>query len=305
MRKDVKFGLTVGAILVVTLVVYALVVSRISPTKKKYEATKQGVPASPRDYSGAPTAPDDQSTANPTSTDNTQSTAISDNTNPTPATQPTAAADQKFDWNNALSRGGTVPVDAPEQTVTPVERVSPDVHPALIDSLPSTQPTLPPALSAPVAAPAPAPTVDPTASSPAPAPVPATARTHVIAEGESLWTISQAVYGNGKYYTRLIAANPKIDPNHLKVGATLAIPPLGESAFPSPRAAAPIAKIDSTTRYVVVSGDSLEKIARKLYGDPTMADKLYDANQSVIGQDEDELKIGMVLKLPTPPSERQ
>jgi nucleoid-associated protein YgaU len=311
MRKDVKFGLTVGAILVVTLIVYALVLSRSAQAIKSEEANNAPAPAAPGDSSPAPSANDDQATVNPAPIDNSQSSNTTDNSTASPTTQPTAQNDAKFDWNNALARGGKISGDGPERTVTPVGLISPDVHPPLIDSLPSTQPSLPPALSAPIETPvetptpAPTPSVAPTIETPSPTVATETPRTHVIAEGESLWTIAQTVYGNGKYYTRLIAANPNIDPNHLKVGAPLSIPPLGSVAQASTSAAAPIAKNDSSTQYVVVSGDSLDKIARKLYGDPTMADRLYDANQTVIGQDEDNLKIGEVLKLPTPPTERQ
>ncbi len=229
MRKDVKFGLTVGAILVVTLIVYALVLSRSGQAIKSEEANV-GAPTAPGDSSSAPNPGDDQANPNPTATDNNQSTSVTD-TNPAPATQPTASADQKFDWGNALSNGSKVPADAPERTVTPtIDRVSPNVHPELIDSLPATQPSLPPALSAPAETPAPTvnvpaapPTIDSQSTSTAtatPAPTAASPRTHVIAEGESLWTIAQAVYGNGKYYTKIIAANSNLDPKHLKVGAS-------------------------------------------------------------------------------------
>jgi nucleoid-associated protein YgaU len=54
--------------------------------------------------------------------------------------------------------------------------------------------------------------------------------------------------------------------------------------------------------YTVISGDTLESISRKLYGTAGMIDKLYLANKSLIGEDENMLKIGWVLKLPQPPT---
>ena len=60
--------------------------------------------------------------------------------------------------------------------------------------------------------------------------------------------------------------------------------------------------VDSSTSYRVQSGDTLERIAEKLYGDSHMQDKLYDTNRKLIGPDENRLKIGMVLVLPQPPS---
>jgi nucleoid-associated protein YgaU len=306
MRKDVKFGLTVGAILVVTLIVYALVLSR-SAAVKPDESSNIGAPTAPADSNAQNPTSDQQNTQTlVTNTDNSQST-VTDNTDTTPATQPTAQNDnQKFDWDGALAHGGKVSAPAPEQTVTPIARVSPDVHPPLIDNIngPSTQPDIAPPLSAPVAPP----TVDaqPTPSLvPTPAPTSSTPRTHVVAEGENLWTIAEDAYGNGKYYTRIIAANPSLNPKNLKIGTVLSIPPLGESTAAANASSATPAPIDTNSQYIVVSGDNLDKIAQKLYGDPTLADRIYDMNVSVIGQDEDRLKIGMVLKLPMPPSQRQ
>jgi nucleoid-associated protein YgaU len=302
MRKDVKFGLTVGAILVVTIIVYVMVLSHSGQAIKSEEALN--APTSP-DASPAPAPTEDQTPAAPAAPDNATPT---DNA-PTPdvaapATQPTADANRPFDWDQALSNGSKIPAEAPERTDTPtVDRISPDVHPALIDNIPSTQPYLPPTLSA--AAPNPLPAV---IQPPAPTATPPTSssRTHVVAEGESLWTISEAVYGNGAYYTRIITANPNLDPKHLKVGTTLSIPAPSDAQTTSAASITPPAtKLDMTSQYQVISGDSLDKIAQKLYGDPTMADKLYAANRTQIGDDEDRLKVGWILKLPTPPTQKQ
>jgi len=146
----------------------------------------------------------------------------------------------------------------------------------------------------------------PTASAPPSTPTPAasTPRTHRVASGESPYSISQLVYGSGKYYKKILAANPGIDPRHLKIGQILVIPELSDADKPASAAggASPAATVDPGAAYTVVSGDSLQSISRKLYGNTSMSDKLYEMNKSLIGPDENVLKIGWVLKLPKPPT---
>jgi nucleoid-associated protein YgaU len=57
---------------------------------------------------------------------------------------------------------------------------------------------------------------------------------------------------------------------------------------------------DGTT-YTVQSGDSLYKIAKRLYGTGNGVVKLYNANKDVIGPNMAKLSVGMVLKLPEAP----
>jgi nucleoid-associated protein YgaU len=53
-------------------------------------------------------------------------------------------------------------------------------------------------------------------------------------------------------------------------------------------------------QYVVQSGDTLSRIAGKVYGDvsPRSWKRIYDANQAVIGDDPSQLRIGMQLTIP-------
>lgn len=50
--------------------------------------------------------------------------------------------------------------------------------------------------------------------------------------------------------------------------------------------------------YTVVSGDSLNKIARKTYGDGSQWSKIYNANKSIIGKNPNLISIGQVYVIP-------
>lgn len=51
--------------------------------------------------------------------------------------------------------------------------------------------------------------------------------------------------------------------------------------------------------YTVKSGDSLWKIAQKLYGDGSQYTKLYNANKKVVGNNQNLIFPGQVLKIPS------
>lgn len=86
---------------------------------------------------------------------------------------------------------------------------------------------------------------------------------------------------------------------------------------PSPTPPPPPPAVPDSTRYTVVSGDSLSLIAARVYGDGTIGKKdagwkwwphLWDLNKGVIGCNWNALRIGMVLSIPSAqslPVERQ
>jgi nucleoid-associated protein YgaU len=307
MRKDVKFGMTIGAILVVTLVVYIIVLYR-GGTAPNNHSEKVAIVTPPADGDAAPHPGDSTGAATPTHAD-ADTAAPADNSTPnsvtpsaptdaaSPATQPSPASSSGAAdaWDAALNHGVVkmLAADATAHTLTPTidhtdsapirgDIVAQDGRAPLVDMPATTQPSGGIAL---------------------PAPGPAGQRTHVVRSGENLWTISAAVYGNSKYWKKIIAANPGLDPKNLRVGKTLIIPELAdvEKAQPADSSFAAVAA-DPNTTYKVVSGDSLERIAIRLYGSAQMKDTLYEANKSLIGPDEDRLKVGWILKLPQPPT---
>ena len=50
--------------------------------------------------------------------------------------------------------------------------------------------------------------------------------------------------------------------------------------------------------YTVKEGDTLSKIAEKIYGDAAEYQKIYDANKEAIGPDADNIKVGLELTIP-------
>jgi nucleoid-associated protein YgaU len=139
---------------------------------------------------------------------------------------------------------------------------------------------------------------------------------HVVKSGETFSSIAQMAYGSAAYYPHVMRANPGLNPNNLKPGLVINLPPAEEvkasaAAEKSAKASgdAPAGakmvdevKIDASRQYRVVAGDSLYKIGQKLYGTGVMGDKIYEMNRQVIGSDPKRLKLGMVLELPQPPT---
>jgi nucleoid-associated protein YgaU len=60
--------------------------------------------------------------------------------------------------------------------------------------------------------------------------------------------------------------------------------------------------IDERAQYRVQAGESLYKIALKLYGRGDKVNAIYDLNKDAIGPNRNHLKAGMVLKLPEAPT---
>ena len=145
---------------------------------------------------------------------------------------------------------------------------------------------------------------------------PGKSHTHKLMKGETFSTIAAAAYGSPNLYAYILRANPKLDPTKLKPGIEINLPDISEVRGPeksvdkdsekSTTAGAITHRIepalDAKTEYRVQSGDSLHKIAVKLYGKIDMVPKIYEMNKSAIGDNPAKLKLGMVLKLPQAPS---
>jgi nucleoid-associated protein YgaU len=94
-------------------------------------------------------------------------------------------------------------------------------------------------------------------------------KTHTVVKGESLWSISEDVYGSGYNWTDVYKANNLIGEN-IEVGQTLTLP---DVLAKQPTATKQVSTISQETQtitassYTVVHGDSLWKVAVRAYGD--------------------------------------
>lgn len=137
---------------------------------------------------------------------------------------------------------------------------------------------------------------------------PSAPKTYKVEAGDSPFTISQKLFGDGKYASKIMAANPGVNARRLKVGQELAIPDITakETAAGSSVAGtadhtdpAPVAGTSASAKtYKVQAGDTLSGISSKLYGKSSMWKQLYAANKSKIGADPTRLRAGMVLQVP-------
>ena len=134
-------------------------------------------------------------------------------------------------------------------------------------------------------------------------------RTHVVAEGETLFQIAKKYYGAGNSWPK-IAQHNGIRAEAIKPGTTLRLPGLEASPAlavaprTAPRKAndasvvVPKKSADSSLRpkiYTVKQGDTLASISRRMLGSPERLADLVRLNGI---EDTDTLSIGQTIKLP-------
>ncbi|MBC7782632.1 MAG: LysM peptidoglycan-binding domain-containing protein [Burkholderiales bacterium] len=133
-----------------------------------------------------------------------------------------------------------------------------------------------------------------------------TGGTYVIQPGDTFSKIAGKVYGDRNLYHVIEKANPQVNPTRLKINATITVPSV--DTVRSERSAVVVSEpeivgtMDATRQYRVQSGDTLHRIAQRLYGRSVMWESIYDANKQKIGPDAGKLRIGTVLTLPQSPT---
>jgi nucleoid-associated protein YgaU len=219
-----------------------------------------------------------------------------------PATPPSGRTDPFADnterWMLALNSGTVSPNRVTPGNTAPSEPTGPRREPAGASAA-SRRPS-DAAGNAPMAVPGSSPSR--TAGTGA---LPAGTRSYTVKPGDSIARIAEATYGSQVYYKALLEANPTVKPERLRPGMVLVLPDLTETKArggqddDSPRAA-----VDGATEYRVATGDSLARIATKLYGKADRWEAIYELNKDRIGADPARLKVGMVLRLPEPPKQQ-
>lgn len=157
---------------------------------------------------------------------------------------------------------------------------------------------------------------------------------YTVQEADTLSAIAREVYGDERFWTKIRDANPGIDPDRLLVGQKLRLPsreavrparpaapaaPAGKAADAGKRAepgkpandkeagepagAAQKATAPQAGTYVVESGDTLIRIARKVLNDPGRWREIYELNRDKL-RSPDEVPAGMMLKMPPARKER-
>lgn len=132
-------------------------------------------------------------------------------------------------------------------------------------------------------------------------------RSHVVAKGETLESISSKYFGTTEHAGAIARANPLMSPARLTEGRTIRVPMdpsnvqgvvVGDAA-PEPGAGA----MAETSEYVVQKGDSLARIARRLYDDESLADLIYQANRDKLTSPE-RIRVGQTLRIPPKPDKK-
>jgi nucleoid-associated protein YgaU len=149
---------------------------------------------------------------------------------------------------------------------------------------------------------------------------------YTIQPNDSLWTISEKVYGDGKYFKALGQHNKSKLPHadRLTAGTVIDVPTVSDLEHEYPdlcprqrrsavvksrsianaggdsRAAGGVRQATHTSgdAYVVVEGDTLFDIARYELGKASRWGEIYELNRDVLGEDFDYLPPGLELRMP-------
>jgi LysM repeat protein len=138
-----------------------------------------------------------------------------------------------------------------------------------------------------------------------------TGGSYTIQKGDLLGTIAKHNHVSLK---ALLAANPGVNPNRMKIGQKITIPapsatPVTEPASSNRNATTPGSSKkkakSATTRpaataggsYTIKKGDTLRKIAKAVYGEESMWQRIFRANRGDLASPND-ITVGEVIKLP-------
>lgn len=142
----------------------------------------------------------------------------------------------------------------------------------------------------------------PVPPTPAPPQAPIAPDSYEIAPGDSLYVISQKVYGSPRHWRQIFEANrDKLQAeDHLVAGTRIRIPKIATGPAPNVPEASPSAspmELAGKRTHTVKAGDSLSTISKLYYKDSRYWQKIQEANSKVL-PDPHSLKVGLVLVIP-------
>ncbi|MFA6007639.1 MAG: LysM peptidoglycan-binding domain-containing protein [Candidatus Shapirobacteria bacterium] len=115
----------------------------------------------------------------------------------------------------------------------------------------------------------------------------------VVQKNDSLWKIAVKTYNDGYKWTEIAKANNLKNPGILYVGQKLVLPRI-EKTVATTEIEENITVVNQNSEYTVVRGDSLWKIAIKVYGDGYKWTEIWQSNRNKLNSP-DKLEIGMKL----------
>jgi len=116
-----------------------------------------------------------------------------------------------------------------------------------------------------------------------------------VQRGDTMESIAAEWFGSKTKWVLIAYENPLVDPLKLKAGITLRLPPRGARVEGIPTEE--LRRLTRSTKYVVADGDSLWKIAARVYGNGSLHTLIAEANRDVLGNSAD-LQIGWELVIP-------
>ena len=271
MRTDVRIGIAVGLLLAIIAIVYFIIVDGTGTDQQQVD-----------DPSADPAQSSVRVIDDPADSTVPDTTVVPDQPQPEPEPLHDQIVIPSLDDVPADEVPGTITI--PPSGVTPIA----DVRIAPV--------TLPPALAADPLAPIEIP------ASPAESFRSNVERTYVVQHGDNgFWTVSQRMYGHGKYFGVIAKANPDIDSASLRPGQKLRVPPLAQKHRRTSVGPDPVIDPAGGERiYTVRKGDEgFWGVSAAVYGHGKYYRHIARANPGI---NSDNLKAGQKLRIPPKPT---
>jgi nucleoid-associated protein YgaU len=125
---------------------------------------------------------------------------------------------------------------------------------------------------------------------------------YFVQPGDTMSSIAKHWFGHEGKWDLIARANPLVDPNRLRPGQMLRLPPR-ETVRPPIAVEGRTAGAAGTAgtgpqTHTVQSGDTLSTIAKAFYGTSARWREIYEANRATIGANPDRLEVGTKLLVP-------